>query len=560
MSYTRREPFGRINDQSNNNNNNHNFPTSSSVGGSRGQLKKLQPPSKYNHVPRRLSRGHNTHTAGSSGGVSSILAKNAQSRANTANNIGSSKRMQLLDPPSSPTSSPQQQQHPSTNNENDDNINYMRNRSRVYKAETYEAKIRIASQEQRIEALEAELEEVKIFNTIEGESERMKKDGEMIELLAAELETMEKKLLLQQPSQNLEKQLEKVTKEAAQYRKDAADGLPLMKELDRNLRKARTERNDWKSKHAGLTDEMAQTQKEREQALLDVSSYRKEVKALHKEVKELEDLLWNTKTQTIGDMEEIYSNKIADIKQHHELEIKEMVIQNKCTVSSIEAAHANEIKMNDDLQQSHEVYWVNNVNELRNELTDAQTKIKTLETNKLSTTAEKESLKERLKEFNIATTSIDMDCPLDEVISNFKIENRMLKENLQRGLEIHNRTTAKLEEKTLELQKLQASKKEGTDTDTLRNEYAAAVLKIQTLQKEVIKLGKLEKKAEATNSTLPQEPLTQSTKGTYIEKLASDLATAQESDDLAHEKGKRKMIEDAVLSEYLQERMMQNEK
>ena len=152
-----------------------------------------------------------------------------------------------------------------------------------------------------------------------------------------------------------------------------------------------------------------------------------------------------------------------------------------------------------------------------------------------------------------------MDCPLDEVISNFKIENRMLKENLQRGLEIHNRTTAKLEEKTLELQKLQASK-EGTDTDTLRNEYAAAVLKIQTLQKEVIKLGKLEKKAEATNSTLPQEQSTQSTKGTYVEKLASDLASAPESDDLAHEKGKRKMIEDAVLSEYLHERMMQNEK
>ena len=559
MSYTRREPFGRINNQSNNQSNNNNFPTSSSVGG-RGQLKKLQPPSKYNHVPRRLSRGHDTHTGSGGGGVSSILAKNAQSRVT-----------QLLDPPSSPSSSPppsppqqqqqqqQQQQDPSTNNENDDNIIYMRNRSRVYKAETYEAKIRIASQEQRIEALEAELEEVKIFNTIEGESERMKKDAEMIELLAAELETMEKKLLLQQSSQNLEKQLEKVTKEAAQYRKDAADGLPLMRELDRNLRKARTERDDWKSKHASLTDEMVQTQKEREQALLDVSSYRKEVKALHKEVKELEDSLWNTKTQTIGDMEEIYSNKIADIKQHHELEIKEMVIQNKSTVSSIEAAHAKEIKMKDDLQTSREVNWVNNVNELRNELTDAQTKIKTLETNKLSTTAEKESLQERLKEFNKATTSIDMDCPLDEVISNFKIENRMLKENLQRGLEIHNRTTAKLEEKTLELQKLQASK-EGTDTDTLRNEYAAAVLKIQTLQKEVIKLGKVEKKAEATNSTLPQEPLTQSTKGTYIEKLASDLASAQESDDLAHEKGKIKMIEDAVLSEYLHERMMQNEK
>ena len=341
MSYSRREPFGRINNQSNNNNN----LSTSSVGG-RGQVKKLQPPSKYNHVPRRLSRGHDTHTAGSS--VSSILAKNAQSRATTANIImGSSKRcMQLLDPPSSPPppqqQQQQQQQDPSTNNnENDDNIIYMRNRSRVYKAETYEAKIRIASQEQRIEALEAELEEVKIFNTIEGdESERMKKDGEMIELLAAELETMEKKLLLQQSSQNLEKQLEKVTKEAAQYRKDAADGLPLMRELDRNLRKARTERDDWKSKHATLTDEVALTLKEREQALLDVSSYRKEVKALHKEVKELEDSLWNTKTQTIGDMEEIYSNKIADIKQHHELEIKEMVIQNKSTVSSIEAAHA----------------------------------------------------------------------------------------------------------------------------------------------------------------------------------------------------------------------------
>ncbi|KAL7553439.1 hypothetical protein ACHAWF_018380 [Thalassiosira exigua] len=81
-------------------------------------------------------------------------------------------------------------------------------RARLYKAEAYEAKVRLASRDQRIDALQAELEEVRLFQKVEHDASAVRRDAarrdaderagrkksddaELIEALAQELETME---------------------------------------------------------------------------------------------------------------------------------------------------------------------------------------------------------------------------------------------------------------------------------------------------------------------------------------------------------------------------------
>ena len=98
-------------------------------------------------------------------------------------------------------------------------------RARVYKAEAYEAKIRLASQEQRIKALQSELEEVKFFQAMESnegcrsksseearETEKKSRDNaELTEALAQECETMEKDLKTSQTSISQDSSLSQTT-------------------------------------------------------------------------------------------------------------------------------------------------------------------------------------------------------------------------------------------------------------------------------------------------------------------------------------------------------------
>eukprot|EP00986_Skeletonema_menzelii_P000648 scaffold186_cov129-Skeletonema_menzelii.AAC.4 len=109
-----------------------------------------------------------------------------------------------------------------SNNNNNKNTEDAEMRARRYKAEAYEAKIRIASQEQRMNALKQELEELRFFAAVEqGTAMEMEsstassyhndpppndedmldnkqttseKDAELIECLASELEDTEKEL------------------------------------------------------------------------------------------------------------------------------------------------------------------------------------------------------------------------------------------------------------------------------------------------------------------------------------------------------------------------------
>ena len=110
------------------------------------------------------------------------------------------------------------------NSTNNNNVEDAEMRARRYKAEAYEAKIRIASQEQRMNTLEQELEELRFFAAVEqgtalekessntntssnhndpppndedmldDKQNSSEKDAELIECLAAELEDTEKEL------------------------------------------------------------------------------------------------------------------------------------------------------------------------------------------------------------------------------------------------------------------------------------------------------------------------------------------------------------------------------
>jgi len=124
-----------------------------------------------------------------------------------------------------PKISPSKVNHRSNNNAgNHRNANDAEMRARVYKAEAYEAKIRMASQEQRMNTLKEELEELRFFAAVEqgaamensatsnnsGHNDpppndgdilgvkqmSAEKDAELIECLATELEDTEKELKL----------------------------------------------------------------------------------------------------------------------------------------------------------------------------------------------------------------------------------------------------------------------------------------------------------------------------------------------------------------------------
>jgi hypothetical protein len=165
-------------------------------------------------------------------------------------------------------------------------------RAREYKAQAFEAGIRVASQEQRIIALLAELEEVKLFQRVEfeGGSEAggveavRRNDAELIETLAMELEIMERDLnqtrarvvelerdLIEARSESanqrkrwdqreaeLTKQLERQKLELDNAIKDARDGVSIVRELDGALRSTRTERNDARSQVSALRAEIKQ--------------------------------------------------------------------------------------------------------------------------------------------------------------------------------------------------------------------------------------------------------------------------------------------------------------
>jgi len=220
-------------------------------------------------------------------------------------------------------------------------------RARTYKAEAYEAKIRIASQEQRIEALQAELEEVKFFREAERKSEggetrdpdkKSRDDAELIEALAQECETMEKELgtsrarireLEKKAAERsksedemsvtrskekeqwevreaeLKKQLESDRTGLKNAKRDTTQGIKIIHELQSALKAARAERDDARTQLSAqctrielaqeqitaakeLEVQLKSVQNERDGARLGISAAREEVDALRKKCDGLE--------------------------------------------------------------------------------------------------------------------------------------------------------------------------------------------------------------------------------------------------------------------------------
>ena len=95
--------------------------------------------------------------------------------------------------------------------------------SRAHKAEAYEARVMLASQEQRVADLQAELEEIKGFQALEFEGQREKGRGDaaLAEALAWEVETLEEALKSAQKSNAEASQAQAV--ERAQWERTRAE-------------------------------------------------------------------------------------------------------------------------------------------------------------------------------------------------------------------------------------------------------------------------------------------------------------------------------------------------
>ncbi|KAL9190948.1 hypothetical protein ACHAXT_000654 [Thalassiosira profunda] len=263
-------------------------------------------------------------------------------------------------------------------------------RARVYKAEAYEAKIRAATQEQRIEALEAELEELRFFQSVEREGngvaadreilvKKSKDDAELIEALAQECETMERDLKASQSrveelsaelddsklrrsrsedhatqaSQNsgweareaeLKAQIERQEKEVANAKQDVMQGLAIVRELDGALRKCRKEKDDVKSqlhvlqtekaKEEGNAESLQAMQDERDGALA-------KVKQLKQGIREREEGLAKWYEQQTSEVQGMKST-IAELTEQVE-EQKREISAKAGAIESMKDAHASQV-------------------------------------------------------------------------------------------------------------------------------------------------------------------------------------------------------------------------
>eukprot|EP00579_Thalassiosira_antarctica_P018416 CAMPEP_0201935620 /NCGR_PEP_ID=MMETSP0903-20130614/35852_1 /ASSEMBLY_ACC=CAM_ASM_000552 /TAXON_ID=420261 /ORGANISM="Thalassiosira antarctica, Strain CCMP982" /LENGTH=739 /DNA_ID=CAMNT_0048476083 /DNA_START=133 /DNA_END=2352 /DNA_ORIENTATION=- len=296
-----------------------------------------------------------------------------------------------------------------------------------------------------------------------------------------------------------------------------------------------------------------------------------------------------TKAAAIEELENLNATNVADLKQQHSIKIDEMMRKNERVGSSLATRHAQELKMKDDILESRESNWGSNMMSLRGELTHAHSKNKAFEAVETSHLSEIEALKDSLNELK-RSNSIDMEELHDELQTdntNLKAEKDDLLHKLQRGLEIHKKTTMELEAKTLELHNLQSStaaaQAETEYTASLKKDYTSAVTlsiergkKIQTLEKNVEtyqsqlnkliqKIKRMEKKSqasiangagvaderlqaevsslqakaresEAKISALKLELSLQSTETLRAEQLERDLANAQKDNDESQSK------------------------
>ena len=380
---------------------------------------------------------------------------------------------------------------------------------------------------------EKEAEMIKQLEHLQRDSELWrKKEADMKKQLDSQQKESE---LWRKKEVDLTNKLERAKKDAAQFKKDAEDGLPLMRELDRNLRASRSQVSALRAQISQAQDQSEQmavvkelqvalqsTKNERDTALIEVENLEKSNKQLQCVLvniqSQLEDKVLETQElrhenqemkSALEELQDLHTTNISDIKQEHMIEVEQMKGNNETFISNLEAKHSKELETKDGLLKSRESYWENNVSELQKELVVAQSKIEQFD-------SENKALNESLEEYNRVTNSIDVDGPLDELMSTIQSEHRQMKarvsqlqseklavekerdelknyletvrkgnkdladsvqtftaekanleeerdglfSKLERGLEIHKRTTIELEEKKEELEELQSRQDE----------------------------------------------------------------------------------------------------
>ena len=381
----------------------------------------------------------------------------------------------------------------------------------------------------QLEQMQKEAEMTKQLHHLQRDSELWKKkEAEMVKQLDCQQKESESWV---KREIELTSKLERAKKDAAQFKKDAEDGLPLMRELDRNLRSARSQMSALRAQISQEQDQNEQmavvkelkvalqsTKNERDEALLQVENLEKSNKQLQCVLvnlqSQLEDKVLESQnlrheneemSSALAELQDLHATNVCDIKQEHLIEVEQLKENNETSISSLEAKHSKELEMKAGLLKSRESYWETHVSELQKELTVAQSKIERFD-------SENKALNNSLKEYNRVTSSIDVDGPLDELMSTIQSEHRQMKarasqlqseklalekerdelknhlesvrkENkdladsvqtftaekanleeerdgllskLERGLDIHNHTTIELEEKKEELEELQS--------------------------------------------------------------------------------------------------------
>ena len=351
-----------------------------------GAARRLEPPSSL-HLSKAPPRAP----------ISSILVKNKNGAARSGSRSRSTPRARKLEPLEQQSSS-----------SSDD-----ANRARV-SAEAYEAKIRIAAQEQRIEALQAELQEIKFFQVVESESkhdsaveemeQKREADAELIEALAAELETMEKDfkhskervseleggLLGRSKSSDndasvsesiesaqwkekeaqLKKQLEQKHQQVVNAERDVHAGIKILRDMEVELKKARADRDDARSQLTTLSSEVgrreddyserAASMKElevslksiqngRDQALSGLEVKAKRCEKLEQSNNELQNTLKMVQSQYSKKADEVREGILA-LKQENEL-LKESLQEQKNRSESLESSFADLTRECEELKE-----------------------------------------------------------------------------------------------------------------------------------------------------------------------------------------------------------------
>ena len=445
------------------------------------------------------------------------------------------------------------------------------------------------------------MNEIKFFQSAEAQGynasteeqeKKSKEDAELIETLAADLETLEQDLnkarstndsivkelnesqlrvrelemkveaksspnaskreaIVTKQMEELQKELTKAKSDAIQFKKDAAEGIPLMRELDKNLRAARAERDAALLSAAQQQDasEKSALIKELEVALQAMKNERDEAKTSNlralSEISNLnksnQDLQSKLSTNALFHENEDLKEDVTQCKnlnkelqtvlegvqreleetQQREEQLKQdwpdlesaldelsQELQDLHTTNVAEIKQDHELKL-EGMQARNEVDITSLKSKHAKELEIKNGLLKSQEDNMNQLRKELSDTQIKMRAFEVATSTSNLsssfDCPMDEVqdvkntvLSSLQLENSILKEEkadllnkLEAGPSYHGQL-AQAVQKIKKLEKMKGDKNE--QVQTLQNKVKDIETKVSTLKEELsVQSAKAEK-------------------------------------------------------------------